>query len=188
MTPSASTVVDAQFPANGGTMHHAIFGFDRPASHPARLGPRNSTCAWRIRRRETALHHSQSIRLCPVRNFLRPCRQNRLQQCSCDPALVRIRRGARSLCRCGAQRSNLRHGRVGRDHVRYSPALGEYNASQGSRESAAARKLAAENPKTTEREKTYIAAISEIFTDQAIASQQEKPDALDSRRRPTMPK
>jgi tetratricopeptide (TPR) repeat protein len=58
------------------------------------------------------------------------------------------------------------------------PLWGEYNASQGARESGAARKLAAENPKTTEREKAYIAAISEIFTDQAIASQQDKPDAL----------
>ena len=58
------------------------------------------------------------------------------------------------------------------------PLWGEYNASQGARESAAARKLAAENPKTTEREKAYIAAISEIFTEQAIASQHDKPDAL----------
>jgi tetratricopeptide (TPR) repeat protein len=58
------------------------------------------------------------------------------------------------------------------------PLWSEYNASQGARDSAAARKLATENPKTTEREKAYIAAISEIFTDQAIASQHDKPDAL----------
>ena len=40
----------------------------------------------------------------------------------------------------------------------------EYNAASGAQAAAAARRLAADNPQTSDREKMYIAAISEIFT------------------------
>jgi tetratricopeptide (TPR) repeat protein len=56
----------------------------------------------------------------------------------------------------------------------------EYDAANGAKAAAEARKTAAENPKTTAREKAYIAAISQIFSDQAIISMQRpdnKPDA-----------
>jgi tetratricopeptide (TPR) repeat protein len=53
----------------------------------------------------------------------------------------------------------------------------EFNATEGSRAAAAARKIAAENPSITPREKQFIAAISEIFSDQAI-KQSQRPDNL----------
>jgi hypothetical protein len=53
----------------------------------------------------------------------------------------------------------------------------EFNATEGSRAAAAARKIATENPSTTSREKQFIAAISEIFSDQAI-KQSQRPDNL----------
>jgi hypothetical protein len=45
---------------------------------------------------------------------------------------------------------------------------GEYNASGGARATQEAQKLASSNPATTAREKAYIAAISEIFSDSAM--------------------
>jgi hypothetical protein len=57
----------------------------------------------------------------------------------------------------------------------------EFNAVEGARAAADARRLAAENPQTTEREKAYIDAISEIFSEDAIKRSQRSnntPDAL----------
>ena len=57
---------------------------------------------------------------------------------------------------------------------------GEYDATRGPRAAEEARKLASSNPATTAREKAYIDAISEIFSDAAVkASQREdnKPNA-----------
>jgi hypothetical protein len=57
----------------------------------------------------------------------------------------------------------------------------EFNASKGARAAAEGIQVAAENPLTTEREKTYIAAISEIFSEDAIRRGQSfdsKPDLL----------
>ncbi|MDQ1452557.1 MAG: hypothetical protein QOK38_2423 [Acidobacteriaceae bacterium] len=48
----------------------------------------------------------------------------------------------------------------------------EYNAASGAQAAAAARRLAADNPQTSDREKMYIAAISEIFTEEAIKASQ----------------
>lgn len=45
---------------------------------------------------------------------------------------------------------------------------GEHNATGGARAAQEAQKLAASNPATTAREKAYIAAVSEIFSDSAI--------------------
>jgi len=56
---------------------------------------------------------------------------------------------------------------------------GEFNAAEGAKAAAAARRIAANNSKTTDREKKYIAAISEIFSDEAIHSsvrEDNKPD------------
>jgi len=55
----------------------------------------------------------------------------------------------------------------------------EYDAPEGSKAAAIARRIAAENPATTDREKQYIAAISEIFNEDSIRSSQRedhKPD------------
>lgn len=57
----------------------------------------------------------------------------------------------------------------------------EFNASEGARAAADARRVAAENPRTTEREMAYIATISEIFSEDAIKRGQSfdnKPDLL----------
>ena len=57
---------------------------------------------------------------------------------------------------------------------------GKYNAAEGAKTAAEARKIAEQNPKTTAREKAYIVAISEIFSDEAIKQSQRpdnKPDA-----------
>lgn len=57
----------------------------------------------------------------------------------------------------------------------------EFNASKGARAAAEGRQVAAENPRTTEREKAYIAAISEIFSEDTISRSQSfdnKPDLL----------
>ena len=57
----------------------------------------------------------------------------------------------------------------------------ESNAAKGAKSAADARSLAAANPQTTEREKAYIAAISEIFSEEAISRSQRSdnvPDAL----------
>jgi hypothetical protein len=57
----------------------------------------------------------------------------------------------------------------------------EFNASKGAKAAAEGRQVAAENPRTTEREKAYIAAISEIFSEDAIKRSQgfdNKPDLL----------
>jgi hypothetical protein len=56
-----------------------------------------------------------------------------------------------------------------------------FNASKGATAAAEARRLAAENSQTTEREKAYIAAISEVFSEEAIKRSQRSdntPDAL----------
>jgi hypothetical protein len=45
---------------------------------------------------------------------------------------------------------------------------GEYNAAGGSEAAQQAREIAAKNPATTPREKDFIAAISEIFSPEAI--------------------
>jgi tetratricopeptide (TPR) repeat protein len=57
----------------------------------------------------------------------------------------------------------------------------EFDASKGARAAAEGRQVAAENLRTTEREKAYIAAISEIFNEDAIKrgeSFDNKPDIL----------
>ena len=57
----------------------------------------------------------------------------------------------------------------------------EFNASKGGRAAADARQVAEANPRTTERERAYIAAISEIFSEDAIKRSQSldnKPDLL----------
>jgi tetratricopeptide (TPR) repeat protein len=62
---------------------------------------------------------------------------------------------------------------------RFHGLWGEYNPD-GAKLAAEARRIAAANPATTAREKQYIAAISEIFSEQAIqASHRDdnKPDA-----------
>jgi tetratricopeptide (TPR) repeat protein len=56
---------------------------------------------------------------------------------------------------------------------------GEYRAADGAKAAADARRLAASNTATTAREKAYIDAISEIFSDAAVKSTQRennKPD------------
>jgi tetratricopeptide (TPR) repeat protein len=56
-----------------------------------------------------------------------------------------------------------------------------FNASKGATAAAEARRLAAENSQTTEREKAYIVAISEVFSEEAIKRSQRSdntPDAL----------
>jgi tetratricopeptide (TPR) repeat protein len=56
---------------------------------------------------------------------------------------------------------------------------GEYNATEGAKAAATARRIAADNSKTTDREKRYIAAISGVFSDEAIRStlrEDNKPD------------
>jgi tetratricopeptide (TPR) repeat protein len=57
----------------------------------------------------------------------------------------------------------------------------EFNAAKGAKSAADARRVAAESPQATEREKAYISAISEIFSEEAIRLSQRpdnKPDAL----------
>jgi len=56
---------------------------------------------------------------------------------------------------------------------------GEYNQAGGAQAAKEARELAAQNPATTQREKAYISAISEIFSDSAAklsASEANKPN------------
>jgi hypothetical protein len=56
---------------------------------------------------------------------------------------------------------------------------GEYDAANGSKAAAAARTLAASNKETTAREKAYIEAVSELFSDAAIKASERgnnKPD------------
>ena len=52
----------------------------------------------------------------------------------------------------------------------------EYNATEGAKAVAEAKRRAADNPRTTLREKAYIAAISTIFNDEAF-SKAEQPDS-----------
>ncbi len=52
---------------------------------------------------------------------------------------------------------------------------GEYNPVKGSKAAAEARSIAAENPATTAEEKAFIAAISEVFSPDAI-KRSERPD------------
>lgn len=64
--------------------------------------------------------------------------------------------------------------------ARYHGLWSAYNAAEGAKAVAEARRRASANPATTQREKDYIAAISEIFSDEARkASDREdnKPDA-----------
>jgi hypothetical protein len=55
---------------------------------------------------------------------------------------------------------------------------GEYNAIEGAKAAAEARRLSAANPQSTQCEKAYIAAISEIFSDEAI-KRSERKDTFD---------
>lgn len=62
---------------------------------------------------------------------------------------------------------------------RFFGLWGRYHAEAGARAAAEARRLATANPATTEREKAYIAAISEVFSDEALkagAREDNKPD------------
>jgi tetratricopeptide (TPR) repeat protein len=56
---------------------------------------------------------------------------------------------------------------------------GEYNAAAGSQAAAAARRIAANAAKTTDREKKYIAAISEVFSEEAIGSSRREDNQPD---------
>jgi tetratricopeptide (TPR) repeat protein len=51
---------------------------------------------------------------------------------------------------------------------------GEYNAKSGARAAKEAKRLASSNAATTAREKAYIAAISEVFSDAAVKVSQRK--------------
>jgi len=52
---------------------------------------------------------------------------------------------------------------------------GEYNAAEGAKTAADAQRITAENPQTTKREQAYIAAISSVFSNDAVKNGQ-KPD------------
>ena len=68
----------------------------------------------------------------------------------------------------------------GQAMARYHGLWNEYNVAEGAQAAAEARGRAAANPATTEREKDYIAAISEIFSGEAIKAgerEDNKPDA-----------
>src|SRR6266540_431734 len=62
---------------------------------------------------------------------------------------------------------------------RFHGLWGRYHAEGGAKAAAEARRRAAANPATTDREKAYIAAISEVFSDEAAQASQRadnKPD------------
>ena len=73
----------------------------------------------------------------------------------------------------------MRYGQLGREHVGLSWSVGRIQRRPGAKAAATARRIAANNLKTTDREKKYIAAISEVFSDEAIRSsvrEDNKPD------------
>jgi tetratricopeptide (TPR) repeat protein len=63
--------------------------------------------------------------------------------------------------------------------ARYRSLWGRYHAAAGAKAVAEARALAAANPATTDREKAYIAAIAEVFSDEAIKASQREDDQPD---------
>ena len=63
--------------------------------------------------------------------------------------------------------------------ARYRSLWGRYHAAAGAKAVAEARALAAANPATTDREKAYIDAIAEVFSDEAIKASQREDDRPD---------